>query len=352
MSHLARFCLQVIISSAFESSIGLAQYACLSHAVNELHLRPSQPSTSSVTRPQAKTSPVSTHCLPASAAHGLATESWFKRSPETGLVRLHGAERLAVSLEAAHSVLVMACSLYTDQSENVSVYSHMLGDGQLRLPAIVFQPASIPSHLSRHCVVKTSCGQYNFYIHEMHPADGSFHTVTTDSQLSSGDRSAHAASSANDGQQQQPFGSPKSGVEKPVCVFLHGFLGSGDDWLPIMQSLAMTHQCFSLDLPGHGRSKVDSQGMSMQEAAVTVTVTTALDAYACFAHFRLFATCQSGVRMHADNYLHLFRSYKLLQCKYCCSCTGCHAAMRMVETKLTTRCHCQDKLCKIVLCFT
>ncbi len=205
MSQLACFCLQVIISSAFESSLGLAQYACLSHAVNELHLRPSQPSTSSVTRSQAKTSPVSMHCLLTSTAHGLATESWFKRSPESDLVRLHGAERLAISLEAAHSVLSMACSVYTAQSENMSVYSHKLDDGRLRLPDIVFQPASIPRHLSRHCLVETSSGHYNFHFHEMHPADSSFHTVTTDSQLSSGDRSAHAASLASDGQQQQQF---------------------------------------------------------------------------------------------------------------------------------------------------
>ncbi len=211
------------------------------------------------------------HCLPTLTAHGLATESWFRRSPESDLVRLHGAEQLAISLEAAHSVLSMACSVYTAHSESVSVYSQKLDEGRLCLPAIEFQPASIPCHHSRQCVVKTSSGQYNFHFHEMHPADS---TVTTDSQLLSGDRSAHAASSANDGQQQQQFGNPKSAVETPVCVLLHGFLGSGDDWLPIMQSLAMTHQCFALDLPGHGRSKVDSHGMSMQGATMSVTVTT------------------------------------------------------------------------------
>jgi len=313
VSHLARFCLQVIVSSAFESSLGLAQYACLSHAINELHLRPSQPRTSSVTRSQANHSPVSMHCLPASTAHGLATESWFKRSPESDLVRLHGAERLAISLEAAHSVISMACSIYTAQPENVSVYSHKLDDGRLRLPAIVFQPASIPCHRSRHCVVKTSSGQYNFHFHEMHPADSSFHTETIDSQLSSGDRSAHAASSANNGQQQQQFGQPKSGMEKAVCVFLHGFLGSGDDWLPIMQSLAMTHQCFALDLPGHGRSTVDSQGMSMQEAVVTLTVAIALKAYACLAHFRL-CNMHSGMHMHAETHACLSFLHTIAAC--------------------------------------
>ena len=162
---------------------------------------------------------------------------------------------------------------------------------------MICQQLQIPCHLSRHCVVKTSSGQYNFHLHEMHPADSSSHIVTTDSQSSSEDRNADAACWASDGQQQQQVGAPKNGVEEPVCVFLHGFLGSGDDWLPIMKSLAMTHQCFALDLPGHGRSKVDSQGMSMQEA--TLTVTTALNAHACLAQFRL-CDMHSGVHMHAD----------------------------------------------------
>ena len=318
LQRTRHFCLQVIISSAFESSLGLAQYACLSQAVNELHLRPSQPSASSITRSQANTSPVSRHCLPASTAHGLATESWFQHSPESDLVRLHGAERLAISLEAAHSVISMACSAYTAQSGNVSVFSQKLAGGELCLPAIVFQPASVPCHHSRHCVAKTTSGQYNFHFHEMHPADSSFQSITTDSQLSSGDRSAHAASLASDGQQQQHFGNPKSGMEKPVWVFLHGFLGSGDDWLPIMQSLAMTHQCFALDLPGHGNSTVESQGMSMQEAAVTVTVAIALKAYACLAHCRHmhawltagFATC-IVVCICKLKLLHVFLSCKL-----------------------------------------
>ena len=317
--HFALLFLQVIISSAFESSLGLAQYACLLHAVNELHLRPSQPSTSSATRSQANTSPVSMHCLPASTAHGLATESWFKRSRESDLIRLHGhgAGRLAISLEAAHSVISMACSVYTAQSGNVSVYSQKREDGRLRLPAMVFRPASIPCHLSSHCVVQTSSGQYNFHFLEMHPADSSFDAVTTDSQLSSasGHRSAHAASLASDGQQQQQFGKPKNGDKKPVCVFLHGFLGSGDDWLPIMQSLAMTHQCFALDLPGHGRSTVDSQGISMQEAAVTVTVAIALNTYACLAHFRL-CDIHSGMHMHAENLAYV----SFLQTTAACAC--------------------------------
>ncbi len=66
-----------------------------------------------------------------------------------------------------------------------------------------------------------------------------------------------------------------------------------------MQSLAMTHQCFALNLPGHGRSKVDSQGMSMQEAAVIMTVAVALNAYACLAHFKL-CDMHSGMHMHAE----------------------------------------------------
>ncbi|GAB4460658.1 MAG: 2-succinyl-6-hydroxy-2,4-cyclohexadiene-1-carboxy late synthase [Anaerolineae bacterium] len=33
---------------------------------------------------------------------------------------------------------------------------------------------------------------------------------------------------------------------------MHGFLGRGDDWLPIARALADTHYCLLPDLPGHG----------------------------------------------------------------------------------------------------
>jgi esterase len=47
---------------------------------------------------------------------------------------------------------------------------------------------------------------------------------------------------------QQSFGSG------PDLVFLHGFLGSGDNFWPHAQALQDRYRCWLLDLPGHGRS--------------------------------------------------------------------------------------------------
>ena len=39
---------------------------------------------------------------------------------------------------------------------------------------------------------------------------------------------------------------------KPGIVFLHGFLGSGRDWLPVADMLGDRFHCLMPDLPGHG----------------------------------------------------------------------------------------------------
>jgi len=39
-----------------------------------------------------------------------------------------------------------------------------------------------------------------------------------------------------------------------VLVFLHGFLGTGEDWINIMRTFSGSAKCISVDLPGHGKS--------------------------------------------------------------------------------------------------
>ncbi len=46
----------------------------------------------------------------------------------------------------------------------------------------------------------------------------------------------------------------------PPVVFLHGFMGRGDDWLPVIALLGTTFRCITLDLPGHGRNEIDAGG--------------------------------------------------------------------------------------------
>ncbi|XP_048503546.1 protein PHYLLO, chloroplastic isoform X4 [Beta vulgaris subsp. vulgaris] len=43
-----------------------------------------------------------------------------------------------------------------------------------------------------------------------------------------------------------------------ALLFLHGFLGTSEDWIPIMKGLSGYAKCFSVDLPGHGKSKMQS----------------------------------------------------------------------------------------------
>ena len=44
------------------------------------------------------------------------------------------------------------------------------------------------------------------------------------------------------------------GGQGSVLILLHGFLGSGDDWLPVLPALCQHFHCWTVDLPGHGGS--------------------------------------------------------------------------------------------------
>ena len=43
-------------------------------------------------------------------------------------------------------------------------------------------------------------------------------------------------------------------ISLPRIIFLHGFLGSGSDWLPMARQLSQDYCCMMLDLPGHGKA--------------------------------------------------------------------------------------------------
>ncbi|XP_048134973.1 protein PHYLLO, chloroplastic isoform X3 [Rhodamnia argentea] len=50
-----------------------------------------------------------------------------------------------------------------------------------------------------------------------------------------------------------------------VLVFLHGFLGTCEEWIPIMKAISGSARCISIDLPGHGNSV--GQSCATEEAA-------------------------------------------------------------------------------------
>ncbi|MCK5124773.1 MAG: 2-succinyl-6-hydroxy-2,4-cyclohexadiene-1-carboxylate synthase [candidate division Zixibacteria bacterium] len=43
---------------------------------------------------------------------------------------------------------------------------------------------------------------------------------------------------------------------RPI-LFLHGFMGSGKIWLPVIEQLQDSYYCLALDLPGHGETKAN-----------------------------------------------------------------------------------------------
>ncbi|MCL4217653.1 MAG: alpha/beta fold hydrolase [Candidatus Hydrogenedentes bacterium] len=57
----------------------------------------------------------------------------------------------------------------------------------------------------------------------------------------------------------------------PAVVFLHGFMGSAGDWEDIIAPLSDEFYCVAVDLPGHGRTRVDDPaGISMESAAASL----------------------------------------------------------------------------------
>lgn len=49
-------------------------------------------------------------------------------------------------------------------------------------------------------------------------------------------------------------------MQGSAVVFLHGFLGTGEDWVPIMKAVSKSTRCIAIDLPGHGGSKLQYHG--------------------------------------------------------------------------------------------
>eukprot|EP00898_Chlorokybus_atmophyticus_P002770 jgi/Chlat1/3494/Chrsp23S03682 len=66
--------------------------------------------------------------------------------------------------------------------------------------------------------------------------------------------------------------------QQPTLLFLHGFLGDGEDWLPLMHALSHSFACVAVDIPGHGRSAVHSGNRDDDDAYAMHNVKRALAA--------------------------------------------------------------------------
>ncbi|XP_059655618.1 protein PHYLLO, chloroplastic isoform X4 [Cornus florida] len=63
-------------------------------------------------------------------------------------------------------------------------------------------------------------------------------------------------------------------IDNNVIVFLHGFLGTGEDWIPIMKAISGYARCIAIDLPGHGKSEMQNHAgkESVQEPSLSIEV--------------------------------------------------------------------------------
>ena len=51
----------------------------------------------------------------------------------------------------------------------------------------------------------------------------------------------------------------RSPRDAPILLFLHGFMGSVEDWQPVMDQLDEDYCCLALDLPGHGQTECSEE---------------------------------------------------------------------------------------------
>jgi 2-succinyl-6-hydroxy-2,4-cyclohexadiene-1-carboxylate synthase len=103
----------------------------------------------------------------------------------------------------------------------------------------------------------------------------------------------------------QSLGDPAA----PALVFLHGFLGRGADWLPVVEQLAPEFHCILPDLPGHGANTGfdPSQPLTFDSLSADLTHTLAeagldrpvLIGYSLGGRLALHAACRFPERFSA-----------------------------------------------------
>jgi isochorismate synthase/2-succinyl-5-enolpyruvyl-6-hydroxy-3-cyclohexene-1-carboxylate synthase/2-succinyl-6-hydroxy-2,4-cyclohexadiene-1-carboxylate synthase/O-succinylbenzoate synthase len=202
-----------VISSAFESPAGLQQLGALAAAVDPEGV---------------------TH-------HGLATQDWFCEAAQ--IPELLGPKR------------------------SRSPRGVVLGQLIPRRVQLFGREAGTAAAAERRLEVSTAAGDFGFRLLEVSPpgsssnnSDGNGKGSSTGSSTGISGNGAGAAASA----------------PRPAVVFLHGFLGSADEWAPHMHALASSgRRCVALDLPGHGATTTTmgaaaASGCSLPAAAEAV----------------------------------------------------------------------------------
>lgn len=190
----------MVISSSFESAYGLAQLAQLAAVIDDLEQAASGSSSQWSHEP---------------AAHGLGTADWFCADLSEDLAKqLTWAQLDVEALAAASRSFVSCCTP----------------------PVPVLGPAFGPAT------------EVKSFVHVV-ASPASSNQVTYD--LTVTELAGCGAS-----------GAAQHELDSPPVVFLHGFLGAAEDWLPVMAALqAAGRRCMAIDLPAHADSAVSGFGV-------------------------------------------------------------------------------------------
>ncbi|XP_025816542.1 protein PHYLLO, chloroplastic isoform X5 [Panicum hallii] len=170
-----------VISSAYESSVGLASYIQLAHYVDQQN--------SVVSRIKNKDT-----C--GVVAHGLGTYQWLRE----------------------------------DVSEQkLNIHATPLGDG-----------------------IRASVEDARGYLHHLNINNNKIERTYNDEKL----RSYSVQVDVDDCSYLVKLQEAGDHINEKVVLLLHGFLGTSDDWVPMMKALSPSARVIAVDLPGHGESQV------------------------------------------------------------------------------------------------
>ncbi|KAF8653016.1 hypothetical protein HU200_062451 [Digitaria exilis] len=190
-----------VISSAFESSVGLASYIQLAHYVDQQN--------STVSRIKNKDT-----C--GAAAHGLGTYQWLRED-------------------------------VTEQKLNI--HATPLGDG-----------------------VRASVEDAYGYLHHLNINNDKIERTYSEEKL----RSYSIQVDVDDCSYLVKLKEAGDHTNEKVVLLLHGFLGTSDDWAPMMKALSPVARVIAADLPGHGESQMLQHQVENSEQ-FPITVQSAAD---------------------------------------------------------------------------
>lgn len=287
---------QVVISSAFESSLGVAQLVQLATVLDQGLLGLPAPSAPTPPPASSTTSATTAAVLPNSPSppcHGLGTLRWFERDVVAAPLSFKSSSAMIQETDGqqgptlagpADARTSSSMGVMCSASEAQAVREAVLRSGMWTAPQAgagsqetssptepastpsqgngststghsanasssvgggtgtgknssstpsVFLPSPVEAHSTAH--VSLPSGTYVFRILEMTPPPRSVPSPSL----------PHSSTDSGATSSSTPSPSPTS------VLLLHGFLGSSDDWRPLMHGLAAAgSRCVAMDLPG------------------------------------------------------------------------------------------------------